>query len=56
MNSNKKQTYCLGGRPFSNTNKKVKYEKLNPRTSKLVKNIKKTCSICDRNRSQIFNK
>ena len=51
-----KQTYCLGGRHYSNTIIIVEYEKMNPRTEKLVKFIKGTCSFCGRNRSQIFTK
>ena len=47
-------TYCLGGRHYSKTNNIIEYEKVNPRTKKLVKVIKGTCSICDRNKSQIF--
>ena len=50
------KTYCLGGRHMSNTNSIVEYEKINPKTEKLVKIIKGTCSICGRNKSQIFTK
>ena len=50
------KTYCLGGRHMSNTDKIIEYEKVNPRTKKLVKIIKGTCSICGRNKSQIFTK
>ena len=56
MNSDKKQTFCLGGRHSLNTNNITEYEKVNPRTKKLVKIIKGTCSLCDRNKSQIFIK
>ena len=38
------------------TNKNIEYEKVNPKTKKLVKVIKGTCSICGRNKSQIFTK
>ena len=34
------KTYCLGGRHMSNTNNITQYEKVNPRTKKLVKIIK----------------
>ena len=51
----KKHTYYLGGRHYSNTNFLVEYEEVNPRTKKLVKIIKGTCSICGRNESQIFS-
>ena len=50
------QTYCLGGRPYSDTINITQYEKVNPKTKKLVKIIKGTCSICSRNKSQIFTK
>ena len=50
------KTYCLGGRHFSNTNNLTQYEKVNPRTKKLVKIIKGKCNICNRNKSQIFSK
>ena len=48
------QTRCVGGRHKSNTNNIIEYEKVNPRNKKLVKIIKGTCSICGRNKSQIF--
>ena len=50
------KTYRLGGRHYSNTNNKTEYEKVNPKTKKLVKIIKRTCSICGRKKSQIFTK
>ena len=50
------KTFCLGGRHMSNTDKFIEYEKVNPRTKKLIKIIKGTCSICGRNKSQIFTK
>ena len=56
MNSNRKQTCCLGGRHYCNPNNKVEHEKVNPKTKKLVKIIKGTCSICRPNKSQIFTK
>ena len=48
------KTWCVGGMLYSNTNNITQYEKVNPRTKKLVKIIKGTCSICGRNKSQIF--
>ena len=48
------KTGCVGGRHYSNTNNITEYEKVNPKTKKPVKNIKGTCSICGRNKSQIF--
>ena len=50
------KTYCLGCRHYSNTNNIVEYEKVNPRTKKLNKIIKGTCSICGKSKSQIFTK
>ena len=50
------KTYCLGCRHMSNTNNITQYEKVNPKTKKLVKIIEGTCSICGRNKSQIFTK
>ena len=47
---------CRGGKHCSNTNNITQYEKVNPKTKKLVKIIKGSCSICDRNKSQIFTK
>ena len=48
------KTWCVGGKHYSNTNNITQYEKVNPRTKKLVKNIKGKCDICSRNKSQIF--
>ena len=50
------KTWCVGGRHMSNTNNITQYEKVNPKTKKLVKIKKGTCSICNRNKSQIFTK
>ena len=50
------KTYCLGGRDMSSTNNITQYEKVNPKTKKIVKIIKGTCSICGRSKSQIFTK
>ena len=50
------QTWCVGGRHKSNTNNFIEYEKVNPRTERLVKIIKGSCSICGRNKSEIFTK
>ena len=55
MNSNQK-TFCLGGRHYSNTNNIIEYEKVDPKTKKLVRVIKGICDICGRNKSQIFTK
>ena len=48
--------WCVGGKHYSNTNNISEYEELNPRTKKLVKVTKGTCSNCGRNKSQIFTK
>ena len=50
------KTWCVGGKHYSNTNNITQYEKLNPKTEKLVKIIKGICSVCKRNKSQIFTK
>ena len=50
------KTYCLGGRHMSKTNNIFEDEKVNPKTKKLVKLIKGTCSVCGRNKSQIFTR
>ena len=50
------KTYCLGGRHYSDTINIIEYEKVNPRTKKLVKIIKGQCDICNRNKSQIYTK
>ena len=51
-----KKTWSVGGRHYSHTNNIIGYEKRNPKKKKLVKIIKSTCSICGRNKSQIFSK
>ena len=50
------KTWCVGGRHMSNTNNITQYEKVNPKTKKLIKIIKGSCSICGRKKSQIFTK
>ena len=47
-------TYCVGGKHMSETINQNIYEKINPKTKKVVKIIKGTCSICNRNKSQIL--
>ena len=54
MNSN--PSYCLRGRHYSQTVNENVVEKVNPKTKELVKTIRETCSICGRNKSQIFTK
>ena len=50
------KTWCVGGRHYSKTKKKIEYEKRNPKTKKNVKIITGTCSICGRNKSQNVTK
>ena len=50
------KTWCLGGRHSNNTNNIPQYEKRNPKTKKLGKIIKGSCSFCGRNKSQNFTK
>ena len=50
------KTWCVGGRNKNNTSKISEYEKVNPRTKKLVKIIKGKGDICGRDKSQIFTK
>ena len=50
------KTWCVGGKLYSNTKNINQYEKINPMTRKFVKIIEGTCSICSRNKSQLFTK
>ena len=50
------KTWWVGGRHKSNTNNIVDNKKVNPRSKRLVKDIRGTCSVCGRNESQIFTK
>ena len=50
------KTWCVGGKHYSDTNNIIEYEEVNPKTKKLLKIIKGNCSICRRNKSQIFTK
>ena len=56
MNSNKKQTYFVGGHPMGNTIHITECERINPNTQKLLKFKKGTCDICNRSKSQTFTK
>ena len=51
---NSKRSYCFGGHHSSQTINQSVYEKLNPKTKKLVYIIKGKCSICGRDKSQYF--
>ena len=48
------QTRCVGGRHFSESINQNVFEKLNPKSKTIVKLIKRSCSICGRNKSQVF--
>ena len=50
------KSWCVGGKHKSDTKNIMEYEKVNPKTKKLIKIIKGTCSIRGRNKSQIFTK
>ena len=50
------KTWSVGGKHHSNTAHIAQNEKVNPKTKKLLKIMKGTCSICGRNKSQIFTK
>ena len=50
------KAWCFGGKHYSNTKNISQYEKVNPRTKKLVIVIKGTRSVCTRIKSQIFTK
>ena len=50
------KTWCVGGKHYSNTSKITQHEKVNPKTKKLFKIIKGSCSICCGVKSQIFTK
>ena len=49
-------TWCVGGKHYSNTNNVSEHEKLNPRNKKLVKFIKGKCALRGCKKSQIFTK
>ena len=50
------KTWCVGGKHYSNTINIFQYEKVDPKTKTFVEFIKGTCSICSRNKIQIFTK
>ena len=49
-------TWCVGGEHKSKTINQKVYKKVNSKTKKLVKIIKRKCDICGCNKSQIFTK
>ena len=50
------KTWFLGDCRYSNISNITQYERRNPKTEKLVKNLKGTCRICRCNQSQILTK
>ena len=50
------KAWCVGGKHCSITVNENIFEKVNPRTNKLVKIIKGNCDICGRHKSQIFTR
>ena len=50
------KTWCVGGKHYSNNSNATQYENVNRKTKKLVKIIKVNCSICGREKPQIFIK
>ena len=54
MSSNQNKPFCVGGKQFSYTIKINEYEKLNPKSNKLVKDIMGKFSISKRAKSQFF--
>ena len=50
------QSYSLGKPHYSQTVNQNVFEKLNPKSNKIVKVIKGTCNFCGREKSQFFTK
>ena len=50
------KTWCVGGRKCSGSVNQNVYEKVNPKTEKHTKVLKRKCSTCGRNKSQNFTK
>ena len=50
------ETYCVGGRHYSNTINEIKTEKFNSKTNKLIRILKGKCAVCNRNKSKILTK
>ena len=50
------KTWCVGGRHYSESINQNLYEKRNPKTNKIVENIKGKCSSGGCNESQFFTK
>ena len=56
MNSNQKQTHCVDGWHYCNTNNITQYEKINAKTDNSFTVRKRHCDIFGRNKSQTFSK
>ena len=50
------ETYCVGGRHYSETINKIILEKIIQKTKKYIEIIKGICNICGRNKSQVLTK
>ena len=50
------KTWCVGGRHYSDKVNEIIFEKVNPRTKKLVRIVEEKCNVCNRNKSQIFTR
>ena len=50
------KTWSVFGRNYSNIKNKIDFEKVKPRTKKLVKVIKGKCGMCDGDNSLTFTK
>ena len=50
------KTWCVGGRHYGESFNQNVYEKISPKTQKLDKLRKGSCSFCGRNKSQNFTK
>ena len=48
------KTWCVDTKHFSKTNNKIEFEKVSPKTQKVVKISKGICSICGSAKSQTF--
>ena len=50
------ETYCGGGKHYSETINESKTEKINPRTKRTIQIIRGKCAICNRNKSMILTR
>ena len=49
-----KISYCLGRKHYNQTITEIVYEKIKPKTNKLVKTFKGRRNVCGRSESHIF--